>query len=151
MTMNPFEAHAEASTPRPVKVRQQAAKKAAVTRESKREEEEERILLSLFLAGQREERDALLNGPHGGSVKALLAFARNMTLQSAPELVERVRAATWLQGLSVDDKFIVLRLLNNGIVNLRKRSGLPEFHDALPDREPKAFHKIKTILGLDGK
>ena len=148
---NPFLDLEDRQTPRPVKVRKEAAKKAAVTREAKREEEEERILLSLFLADRRQEKDSLLAGPLGAQVKAILSFARGMTLESAPELIDRVECAAWALDLSIDDRFVLLRLLNNAIVNLRVRNGLPPFHDALPDEAPRAFHRIKTMLGLDGR
>jgi hypothetical protein len=148
---NPFEALAEAQTPRPVKARQQAARKAAETRANNKQEEEDKILLSQFLAHRREEREGLLAGPFGAEVKALLSFARTMTLQSAPELIERVARAEWIKTMSVDDKFILLRVLNTAIVNLRVRSGLPALDDALWDQAPKAFHVLKSLMGLDGK
>jgi hypothetical protein len=148
---NPFEALAEAQTPRPVKARQQAAAKAAATRANKAQEEEDRILLSQFLAHQRGERESLLAGPVGAEVKGLLSFARTMTLQSAPELIERVARAEWIKTMSVDDKFVLLRVINTAIVNLRIRNGLSPLEDALWDQAPRAFHTLKTIMGLDGK
>lgn len=149
--MNPFEALAEAQTPRPVKVRQQAAAKAAQTRANAAQEKEDALLLSQFLAHRREEKDALLAGPFGAEVKALLSFARTMTLQSAPELIERVNRAEWIKTMSVDDKFILLRVLNTAIVNLRIRNGLSPLDDAIFEQAPRAFHVLKSIMGLDGK
>lgn len=149
--MNPFEQFSEDHTPRRVKVRKEAARKAAVTREQSRQEEEDRILLSQFLAGQREDRDGLLAGPRGTEIRTLLSFARTMTLESAPELIARVEQAAWARELSLDDRFILLRLLNNAIVNLRVRNGQPPFEDRLWDEAPNAFFVIKNLLGLDGR
>jgi hypothetical protein len=148
---NPFLDLAEAQTPRPVKARQQAARKAAETRANNKQEEEDRILLSQFLAHRREERESLLAGPFGAEVKGLLSFARTMTLQSAPELIERVARAEWIKTMSVDDKFVLLRVINTAIVNLRVRNGLAPLDDALWCDSPRAFHIVKTLLGLDGK
>lgn len=111
-------------------------------------EKEKEDLSKAYLGWRREQREALLNGPHGEKAKKLVHWCTRMSLTDAPEMISRVRAAmVWAEDLEPADRVTLLRMLNNAIVSLRERNGLPPFDDGLPDEEPKAYHQLKSLLG----
>jgi hypothetical protein len=151
---NPFLALEETQTPAAVKARKRGAEKAAATRAAKRTEDdaENEHLAKLYREHRRAQKEALLSGSHGAEIRHLLNWSARMTLSDAPQLIDRVRQAMiWIEDLDVDARFVLLRLLNNAIVNLRVREGLAPLDDGLWDERAKAFFVIKTTMGLEGK
>jgi hypothetical protein len=139
---NPFLDVAELQVSAPRKARARAAEKRAAAKLDERDK-----LAEKRHAAQRKRLDALLAGPHGSAAQALIAFLQGMTLASAGELVEVVRAGPWLTA-DADTRFEVLALVDTEIVALRERHELVPFDDALPfsDEPPGAFLQLREWL-----
>jgi muconolactone delta-isomerase len=147
--MNPFEQLAAEQTSNPVKAKQRAAeKRRAKSAQAEKELEDEGKLLVLYRRYKRQQVQSLLNGPRGPQVSALAAIMRTMTLESAPGLIRYARGSAWVTELSTDEKHILLGMIGRAITKVREKAGLPPFDDGLPGEPPKAFERIKTILGV---
>ena len=103
-------------------------------------------LSAAYLRERRKRIDALCEGEHGAEVKGLIRFLRAMDLRSGRILVERVRAATWAQSMSADDRHLLLSIIGGAIGRLREREGLPALDDPLWDQPANVFQQIKSIL-----
>ena len=150
--MNAFEALADAQTPAPVKRKLDAAeRRRAKARQAEQELKDEKVLSKMYRQAVAKERNTLLCGARGKDIANIIAFMKTMTLSSAPALIELVRDSGWIGSLEIRDRQILLSLINDGIVKVRESAGLPSHDDAIPWMEPpKAFHQIKTLMGLDG-
>ena len=136
--MNAFIELADRQVSAPVKARRRAAKKRA----ARREEEHER----LAVARQRYERERLdqaLAGEHGERLRQLLEFLDLMTLQSAAELIDRAGKFRTADG---DIRFLVLHLIDSGIIRLRERHKLLPLDDPLPGQPLNVFLTIREML-----
>jgi hypothetical protein len=80
---------------------------------------------------------SLLAGPYGADARALLGFLKNMTLTSAAELVDTIDRP-WREA-DADTRFEVLSLIDDAIVALRERNGLPPLDDPLPGQPDNVF------------
>jgi hypothetical protein len=143
--VNAFLALAERQIiPAPVK----AQRRAAETRRARAQEKALAERAAQFLVWQREHRaqlDAALTGPHGAKLAAFLGFLECLTLETIVTLVERVRADGWISA-DADTRFLVLRLADAAIVQLRERAGLEPFEDPMFDRPPDAFLVLREML-----
>jgi hypothetical protein len=130
----------------PAKARLRATERRARRAEQKALAERD-DLFRLWKHKRREELAAALGGSHGEGLKQLVEFLDTMTLQSAAELIERVRAGNW-DVADRDTRFLALDLVSNAIVNLRERHDLPPFDDPLPwsDEPPNAFLMLREWL-----
>jgi len=68
-----------------------------------------------------------------------------MTLDDADALVRFMRTGDW-QRAAADTRFEVLSLVNEAITRLRKRNGLVEIDDPLPDQPSTAFIIIRELF-----
>jgi hypothetical protein len=144
---NPFEALAERQTPVPVKRRMETAARRKSEREIA-QQSEDAYLSKEYARYKREQKDALLAGPHGEDVKRLLSFLRTMTLDSAPALMGLVQDAAWLKSLSIDERHTLFGIMARSVARCRERAGLAPYDDALIGEPPKALHVIRDVLGL---
>jgi hypothetical protein len=130
----------------PAKARQRATEKRARKAAQKALAERD-DLFRLWKHKRREDLAAALSGAHGESFRHLVEFLDAMTLQSAAELVEHVRAGGW-DAADRDTRFRVLDLVGNAIIRLRERHDLPPFDDPLPraDEPPNAFLILREWL-----
>lgn len=146
---NPFEALAGAQIVAPVKRRfQRAEDRVRRSAEAEKELRDEEKLGKLYRRWRRQKVVMMQNGPWGKEVKDLLSFVRTMTLSSAPALLTLVERAAWIQAMPVNDRHDLLQEIGRQITLLRLREGLPPFDDALPGEEPKAFERIKEMMGI---
>lgn len=143
--INPFEALAERSIPAPVQ-RRMAASAARKSAREIAEHDEDAVLLKLYGQWKREQRDALLAGPHGDEVKGLLAFLRTMDLDAAPDLMDLICEATWLQDLSRDERHVLFGIISRAVAKCRERAGLSPYDDGVIGEPPKALHRIKDVM-----
>lgn len=137
----------------PVKRKLDASeKRARAKRQAEQELKDEGVLSKLYRRCKREQRDALLAGPHGRDVRGLIAFLDRMTLSSAPALIRLVEGAAWIRDMAINDRHVLLVIVSAGIVRCREKAGLPPFDDEIAWCEPpKAYSQIKTLMGLDGR
>jgi hypothetical protein len=142
--MNAFLELAERQISTPRKARERAAGKRAKTRAeralTKRDQE--------FRRWQRwhyERCDALLAGPYSEAARGLIGLLEELTLDSAPQLIEHVRSGPWACADS-DTRFLVLALVDGAITALRERNGMPSFDDPLPGAPLNAFLILRELL-----
>jgi hypothetical protein len=146
---NPFDAFAEAVKPSWAKSRERAQAKAAETRAKSKAEktlDENEMLERLWVAGERQRRRDLLAGQFGVEIKALMAFLKSMTLDSAPDLIATVESAAWMKAMSNNDKIQVLDMIGQRIDRIHRDEGLDPPDDALWDEEPRARQVIKDMM-----
>lgn len=145
---NPFLALADAQIVRPVKAQALRATLRLERRNSAAEKElaEDRQLTAAYHKYKREQRQAILDGPYGEPVRALVAFMRGMGLSDADALLERVSGRPWVEAMSIDERFVLLGMIGDRIVKVRERNGLAPFDDALPGEPAKIFELIKAEL-----
>lgn len=130
----------------PTKARQRAVERRRHKAEQKALAERA-DLFRLWKHKRREDLATALSGPHGGGFERLVTFLDQMTLQSASELIELVRAGNW-DAADRDTRFLVLDLVGNAIMRLRERHDLPPFDDPLSwtGAPPNAFLILREHL-----
>ncbi len=107
---------------------------------------EKEKLTAAYLRERRKRIDALCEGEHGVEVKGLIRFLKAMDLRSGRILIEQIRAAAWAQGMSADDRHLLLSIVGGAIGRLREREGLPALDDPLWDQPANVFQQIKALL-----
>lgn len=149
MTDNPFSRLANDQIAARVKSRMKAVEtRRARSAQAEKDLLDEAQLLKLYRRERKKQLQALLDGPFGPDVRELLSFMRTMTLSSAPALIALVRKAVWIKALPEEHKYILLRLVSQGIARVREKNGLEPFDDGVYGEPPKAFHLIKNAMGV---
>ena len=113
------------------------------------QEREERAKQQQWAAYQKWQtvhKKELLEGPDGEHFAKLIKFLDQLTIDSAPDLIEAVKDLVWLSDANHKTKLEALRLIDHTIIKLREKEGLPIFDDPLMGEEPNAFMKIRKIL-----
>jgi hypothetical protein len=100
-------------------------------------------LLRAWRRWRRERLNALLAGPYGAPVQALLAFLKTVTGPTA--LIDFVRSGPW-SGADENTRYEVLSLLGAVITKRREKMGLAPFDDSLPGQPPNAFQILHAHL-----
>jgi hypothetical protein len=113
--------------------------------QQEKEAREQTRLLQAWLTWHREERKAVLAGPHAHMVERLFYILKDLKPSSQPLLFGFVRAVPWAD---IDDhtRRVILREIGDAIVKLRVKSGLEPFDDPLLDDRPNVFGIVKEIL-----
>lgn len=143
---NPFEAFADAHTPRPVKARQRRATGAkAKSAKDKRIEERGRLATHYRREEARRTAEALAS-PQGKRLAALLAEFDRLTIDDADVMIARIESQEWLRRADEDFRRLALRLIDNRIGRIRRDAGLVELDDPLPGEPDNAFFIIKRFL-----
>jgi hypothetical protein len=75
----------------------------------------------------------------------LVSFLNDMSAADGARLIAVVRAGGW-QRASTEVRFEVLSLVNDAIVRLRERHGLPLLDDPLPNERSSAFLVIRELF-----
>lgn len=92
-------------------------------------------------------RETVLDCPEGPRVRALVGWARTLQLCQAEELIEQVKVEFWLLKAPEQTRRVALAMLNDAIIQIRRRNNLPPFDDPL-DGSPSAYAVLQTILRL---
>ncbi|MFE1601587.1 hypothetical protein [Methylobacterium sp. ID0610] len=116
--------------------------------EAEKKLREDEKLSKLYRAWKRQKMQALLDGPNGEAIREPDRFMKTMRLTDAEALIARIEAAAWIHGMSADDRADLLSLIGRRIVLMRERNGLDPFNDGVPGDPPRAFERIKTIMGV---
>lgn len=143
---DPFAEMAEEQISNPVKARMRAAKTREERRQAKAQSDQE-ILHDLWKRWHDIRLARLKSGPFGGSVTAVAAFLETMTIEDGGELVTLIRYGSWDKADNLT-RYLLLGLIDQRIMYLRKAEGLAPFDDSLPysDEEPTAFEIIREML-----
>jgi hypothetical protein len=102
-------------------------------------------LLRWWRAFHREQRDAVLAGPHATTLGELFRMFSNIKHVTPAQLVGFIGAIDW-SGIDVHTRLVVLHELNFAIVKHREQQGLPPLSDPLPGQPDNAFRIIKNLL-----
>ncbi|ACL58738.1 hypothetical protein [Methylobacterium nodulans] len=138
--------HSEARHARsPARVGGSAQMRLGLKGEKKLREDEQ--LSKQYRAWKRQKLEALLAGPHGEEIRDLDRFMRRMGLADGPALIARVEAAAWILEMDADARHDLLSLIGRRIALMRERNGLEPFNDGVPGDPPRAFERIKTLMG----
>jgi hypothetical protein len=131
--MNPFEQFAEAQIASPVKARTRAAEKRREL--LNRKTEDQTSLLREWRRWRQEQLVRTLAGPHGRKIDRLVNHLKAVARWddvNADNLTAEWRAA------DPDTRFIVTRIVNDRIIELREAANLPPFDDEIPSFERAA-------------
>jgi hypothetical protein len=150
VSVDPFAMYGEETAPT-----REPRKRADPQRAALQKVRVENDKLGKFAVAMRKARhDAQLDCPEGPRVRALVEWARKLTIADAGQLLTTVLAQDWIKPAPEDARFALLQLLNEVIVAIRVKAGLPPFNDDLgpqlnpPGVEEVAFFKIKRELGI---
>jgi hypothetical protein len=98
----------------------------------------------------RAEYQALLDGPHGQNLRALMKVLKDLTLESAPELFRTLEETGFAYADSYT-RFLVLALIDEGICRMRVRNGLSPIDDSLLGEELTVFEICRSNLNREGE
>jgi hypothetical protein len=102
-------------------------------------------LLRAWKQWHREQLDDALAGAHGATIAELITLLDRLELNSAAVLVACVQRTDW-SAISADVRFTLLHQINQTIMRLRERNGMPAIDDPLPGQPDSVFRRIKHIL-----
>ena len=102
-------------------------------------------LLRWWRAWHREERDAVLSGPHARTLAELFrAFSAIDCIQPS-QLVGFIGAIDW-SAIDYQTRLTVLHEVNAMIAKFREKRGLEPINDPLPGQPDNAFRIIKNLF-----
>jgi hypothetical protein len=102
-------------------------------------------LLRDWAKWHRDERDAVLAGPHGAMFERLLFILKNATPQSASLLLNYIRGVD-LSNVEYSTRLVMLHEIGRAIAALRERNGKAPFDDPLPGERENVSRLIKQHL-----
>ena len=102
-------------------------------------------LLRAWKKFHREERDAVLSGPHATTLIELFRMFANLKHVAPAQLVGFISAIDW-SAIDYQTRLTVLHELNTAITRYRERCGLEPISDNLPNEPESPFRAIKAIL-----
>ena len=156
---NPFERLANAQMVAATKAKHRSAEKRAAAKVVKSERDapmklsemeqiqaDQSTQLRAYRAWKRAEVEALLNGPHGEDWKQLAKLLRSLSIESASELVDHIKASQWLRDADMQTRRTALSVISSVIIRLRIANGYPPIDDSLLGEEPTAFEIIRNEL-----
>jgi hypothetical protein len=138
--MNAFLALADRQIAAPIKARRRAVEKRVRKAAAERE-----LLSAAWRQRQGQRRDALLTGPYGDDARHLIGVLKGMAFDQGAALIRLIDAGPW-RDANVEVRFEILALIDEHIVDLRARHGLPPFDDNLPDEQLTVFQIVREAL-----
>jgi hypothetical protein len=100
-------------------------------------------LLRAWKQFHREERDAVLAGPHSATLGELFRMFANLKHVQPAQLIGFISAIDWA-AIDYETKLTVIHEINAAIVKLRVTHGLVPIDDNLPDEPDTPFRTIKA-------
>jgi hypothetical protein len=93
----------------------------------------------------REDREAVLNGPHAIVLNELFRMFANLKHVQPAQLIGFVRSVDWTV-IDYSTKLTVVHELNTAITAFRVKHGLSEIDDGLPGEPDTPFSTIRAIV-----
>lgn len=115
------------------------------TAQDKKLRDQERQLRIWRRDRRRRIREAMEAAEHPGW-KELSRILRQLTLERPQELVDYIRAATWLHQAAEAERYLVLSIIGTSIARLRERNGYEPFDDSLPGEDPTVFEIVRNLI-----
>ena len=100
-------------------------------------------LLRWWKAWHREQREAVLAGPHGAVLGELLRMLINLQHVQPAQLIGLARSIDWAV-IDYDTKLTALHEINSAITKFREKRGLEPIDDTVEGEPP--FRTLKAIL-----
>ena len=100
-------------------------------------------LLRWWKAWHREQREAVLAGPHGAVLGELLRMVKNLQHVQPAQLIGFARSIDWAV-IDANTKLITLHEFNAAITRFRDKRGLEPIDDTVEAEPP--FRTLKAIL-----
>ena len=100
-------------------------------------------LLRWWKKFHREEREAVLAGPHSVVLGELFRMFKNLQHVRPAQLLGFARSIDWA-AIDADTKLVTLHELNAAITRFREKRGLEPIDDTVSDEPP--FRVIKAIM-----
>ena len=102
-------------------------------------------LLRAWKKFHREQREAVLAGPHGAVLSELFRMFANIQHVTPAQLIGFVQSINWAD-VNYAVRLTVLHEINNGITAFRVERDLEPIDDSLPNEPESPFRLIKAIL-----
>ena len=102
-------------------------------------------LLRAWKKFHREEREAVLAGPHAAVLSELFRMFKNLQHVQPSQLIGFVDSIDW-SSIDYVTRLTVLHEINNAITSYRLKRGLEPIDDALPGDPDTPFRAIKAIV-----
>ena len=100
-------------------------------------------LLRWWKAWHREQREAVLAGPHGAVLAELFRMVKNLQHVQPAQLIGFARSIDWAV-IDTDTKLVTLHEFNAAITRLRERHNMEPIDDTVEDEPP--YRQLKAIL-----
>jgi hypothetical protein len=116
-------------------------------RKSEREQKklaDDARLLQAWRKFHREERDAVVAGPHGVVLGELFRMFKNLEHVQPSQLIGLTRTIDWA-AIDYATRLVVLHEANNSIIALREKRGLDPIDDPL-DEATNVFRTLRNII-----
>jgi len=110
-----------------------------------KELEESSYLLRAWKKFHREEREAVVAGPHGAVLAELFRMFENLKRVQPVQLIGFVRSIDW-STIDYQTKLTVVHEINEAITAYREKRGLDPIDDGLPGELDTPYRTIKQIL-----
>jgi hypothetical protein len=136
------EAQLVASSKRKYKRREIKETAGMVPSEAEKKIREQEKLTRHWKKWRREKRQELIDKGFGD----VIAFLKNMNLNSAGELVKYVRESMVIKSANKETRADLLSEIDWSIIALREKSGYLAIDDPLPGQRPSAFQLIREYL-----
>ena len=102
-------------------------------------------LMRWWKAWHREQREAVLAGPHGAVLGELLRMIKHLEHVQPSQLIGFVSSIDWTV-IDFDTRLTVLHEANASISKYREKCGLDPINDALPGEPDTPFRALKAIM-----
>ena len=102
-------------------------------------------LLRAWKKFHREQREAVLAGPHGAVLSELFRMFANIQHVTPAQLIGFVQSINWAD-VNYAVRLTVLHEINNAITAFRVERELEPIDDSLPNEPESPFRLIKAIL-----
>jgi hypothetical protein len=102
-------------------------------------------LLRWWKAWHREQREAVLVGPHATTLSELFRMFSAIKHVTPAQLVGFISAIDW-SAIDYQTRLIVLHEVNSAIIKFRESQKLDPFDDPLPGRPDNVFRIIKNLF-----
>jgi len=102
-------------------------------------------LLRAWKKFHREQREAVLAGPHGAVLSELFRMFANIQHVTPAQLIGFVQSINWAD-VNYAVRLTVLHEINNAITAFRVERDLEPIDDSLPNEPESPFRLIKAIL-----
>ena len=100
-------------------------------------------LLRWWKAWHREQREAVLAGPHGAVLAELFRMVKNLQHVQPAQLIGFARSIDWV-AIDTNTKLVTLHEFNAAVTRLREKHNMEPIDDTVSDEPP--FRTFKAIL-----